>query len=193
MQVPPEEDRFHDNVGILSEAVHSLVVKAANRGFEVVAPDVVSVAKFFLMSIDKNALIDAFIEKTNRYWERIRLKERVFFLDNTDTMFGDLPVGHVAAFKSLFQHVDAKGHSIVSPDDEDDLWSLFSSQVKISIKYIHRMRGPFSYRSGQSTVNSYRFMFMSSIDIPALSKLWCVNLDYPLDSNATPQALTIQH
>jgi len=187
--IPPEEERFTSNVAELSQLVHLLVSKAYNEGFNTVHPDLVAVAGCFLSSLDALSLIQGFIRRGHFHWDKIRLKEQDFFLANAGVMFGELPVSHVDAFKVLFSSTRPDGSSVISPEDVSSLWDFFSSLVRICIKYIHRERHPYSYRTEQGVTHAYKRPFFEEVDIPTQARHWAINLDFPLESRAVQRQL----
>ena len=141
MSQPPEEDRFSRNATIMAQAVQEGVQNLYDAGYQTVSPVIVSVVAAVISSFDKKVLIEGFIDNSYRQcWEKIRLRDEVFFVENASQVFQYLPVDKVNLFKDLFTTKDKNGNSVVPEDIKDQVWNLFDSMIKISIKYVSPLR-----------------------------------------------------
>lgn len=137
-----EQERFSINSNDLSDLVQELTTQCWEQGHKDVNPVLIGLAKAYLNSLDKTVLIETFIKHSNGYWEEIRQRNEDFFIHHSGEIFGKLPVdkGNIDAFKMLFTTKDSDGNPLIEEEDRDAVWDMFSSLVKICIKYIHRVR-----------------------------------------------------
>lgn len=178
---PPEEERFYKNTLVMGELIYESVVQLRNAGHTTIEPELVKLANIIISSYDKEGLIQGFIE--NSYiecWDRIKNRDENFFVENVATIFKYLPKETVNLFRDLFIAVDENGKSIIQQSLKEELWCLFDAMVKISIKYIHKGRSPYSYSSSNEVVNAYTDNFFEEIDIIKHANNWNVKLDFPL-------------
>ena len=133
---PNTTERFFMNVEGLFQLISELVNSAYESGYKIVSPYLVNFAGFVLFRLDKNFVIETFIEKSHTHWEEIRLKDEEFFLSSAGTVFAGLPLDSVNAFKELFLLKNKSGERFVSEDDRDALWEYFESLVRISIHFL---------------------------------------------------------
>lgn len=176
----PEEDRFHRNVIDLTQLIHELVEDAHNRGYQIINPNLIILGSMFLQGYNKQSLINNFITYSHAdYWEEIRHRDENFFSEHASKIFQGLPVNNVNAFKELFVLKDANGQPVISQEDRDVIWEYFDSLIIISIKYVHRCRGPQSKVTGDGVIQSYTKRFMEYVDLPTHVRRWSVHLEYP--------------
>jgi hypothetical protein len=135
-KLPNTVERFFMNVEGLFQLISELVNSAYQNGYKVVSPYLVNFAGFVLFKLDKNFVLNTFIEKSHEHWEQIRLKDEDFFVSSAGTVFAGLPLDSVNAFKELFLLKTKTGERFVSDDDRDALWEYFESLVRISIHYL---------------------------------------------------------
>lgn len=181
----PEEKRFSANVIRLCEHVHRVVSKYHNKGYTSIDPALILFGQVILTGMSETDLINAFIKYTPMHWNKIKTRQRSFFIENANDIFKDFPTTHVDAFKTLFTIKipdEKKGESmryLITDDDEDTqaFWALFDSLVKITIKYIHRRRDPHISNSAAGFSVVYRNdKFESHLNLAELSKEWGINL-----------------
>lgn len=176
----PEEERFAKNTTIMAQAVHESVQRLYNAGYRTVDPTLVALAVTVISAFDKHYLIQGFIENSHdKCWDYIKKRDETFFVDNASGIFRYLPMDKVNLFKDLFTTKDSNGQSVVSQSLKNQLWDLFDAMIKISIKYIHKGRSPYSYSTSDSVVNAYGASFFDEVDIAHHSKVWKVKLDFP--------------
>ena len=177
--LPSEEERFSTNLIQLSEFVLAIATKSQNKGYNIVDPQVFKIVIAILRQFNKNILIEGFIKRSHKNWQRIKNNDKNFFIENAQDIFKELPSAEVNTFKELFTIKDVKGNSIVEKDDEASLWRFFESLVKISIKYVHKKRIPRSRKQGTTTISEYTGNFLPDLDLEVLSKTWNIRLDFP--------------
>jgi hypothetical protein len=187
--LPSAEERFKENVITLGSLICELVEDLQNRGHFVVNPSVVALAVAVLNELEPRSIINIFISKSNdtvegstpieHCWEKIRNRDRSFFLDNAGSIFSDLPSSRVDAFSKMFSSTDEKGNPLVCQENEDEIWDFFDSLVKISIKYIHENREPCLIRESHQEIRKYQRDFFEDVDIGYHSKVWGINLTFP--------------
>lgn len=177
---PAEEDRFADNVADLTDILHRLVVSMYNRGYNVVSPDMFQFIAFIIRSFSRTKLINDFIKKSHMHWGRIKNREREFFIENASDIFDELPAENVKCFAQLFSIRDDAGNFVIGKNKEDEIFDFFEALVKISIKYIHRIRDPYSFTTPDgSIVSRYRHQYFDQVDLAYESHIWNVKLVFP--------------
>ena len=180
MRAVPEEERFARNATIMVEAIQESVKRVYDQGIRTVNPLMITLIASLISSFDKNHLIQGFIENSHdKCWDCIKRRDENFFIDNAGDIFKYLPADKVNLFKDLYLAKDANGNSVVSQSLKDQIWSLFDAMIKISIKYIHKGRSPYSYASQDGLINAYGSEFFGEVDIGRHSHIWGVILEFP--------------
>lgn len=180
MNTAPEEERFAKNTTIMAQAVQECIQKLYNAGYKTVNPDLVALAVTVISSFDKHYLIQGFIDNSYKQcWDSIKERDETFFVENASDIFKYLPMDKVNLFKDLFTTKDAQGHSVISQSLKNQLWDLFDAMVKISIKYIHKNRGPYSYITPEGIMNAYQSSFYDEVDVMHHANKWSVKLEFP--------------
>lgn len=208
MSAVPEEERFSMNTVIMAQAVHESITRLFNAGYKTVNPTIVAFAIGVIQTFDKHYLIQGFIENchpppeswgknisnpTTVCWDNIKQRDETFFVNNASNIFKYLPMDKVNLFKDLFTTVDTNGKCVISQSLKDQIWDLFDSMIKISIKYIHKNRGPYSIKTnptlgGNSGINPttdgimdyYSAEFFQEVNLEHHAYMWSVQLDFPL-------------
>lgn len=181
MSIAPEEERFSRNATIMAQAVHESITKLYNAGYKTVDPGIVLFAVTIISSFDKHYLIQGFIEGSHETcWDGIKRRDEVFFVENAGNIFKYLPMDKVNLFKDLFTTKDMNGNSVISQPFKDQLWDLLDAMVKISIKYVHKNRNPYSIQTNEGIVNGYSTSFFNQVDVGKHANIWGVKLDFPL-------------
>lgn len=182
MSVAPEEERFAKNTTIMAQAVHESITKLFDAGYKTVDPMLVQMAVIVISGFDKHYLIQGFIENSHeKCWDGIKKRDEVFFVDNAKHIFKYLPMDKVDLFKDLFFTKDVNGNNVISQSLKDQLWGLFDAMIKISIKYIHRQRSPYSYQTENGMVNTYGAQFFEEVDLQRHASVWNVKLEFPVN------------
>lgn len=180
MSVAPEEDRFATNTTIMAQAVSESITRLYNAGYKTVDPNLVQMAVIVISGFDKHYLIQGFIENSHeKCWDGIKSRNEVFFVDNAKDIFKYLPMDKVDLFRDLFFTKDSQGKNVISNSLKNQLWDLFDAMIKISIKYIHRQRAPYSYPTETGTVNAYGSSFFEEVDLAHHASVWGVKLEFP--------------
>jgi len=178
--IPPEEERFAKNTVIMAQAVETSISKLYNAGYQVVNPIIIKMATGVVQSFDKEYLIQGFIENSHqKCWGEIKQRNETFFVANASDIFKYLPMDKVNLFKDLFTIKDSSGKSVISQDVKDEIWGLFDAMIKISIKYVHRKREPYSYIDNEYVINAYKLSFFDDIDLNHHANIWSVKLEFP--------------
>jgi hypothetical protein len=180
-QLPSEAERFSMNTVILAQAIYEGVINLYNKGYKTVDPLIVQIAIATITAFDKDYLIQGFIENSHEEcWESIRLRNEDFFIENSGKVFQYLPIEKVNLFRDLVQTKDTNGNSVVPLDLKTSIWYLFHTLVKISIKYIHKGRGPHSYqdKNGQM-IGAYTSEFFQEVNLIDHANNWGIKLDFP--------------
>lgn len=175
--IPPEEDRFKGNISGLVEFIHELISQCADDGKTEIDPSVIHLAAGFVDSYDSDVLIKHFIERSYKYWTNILDREEKFFRENCADVFVDLPMKEVNAFSDLFK---TEGDPIICQDDKDCIWEYFDSFIKISIKYVHRERGPKmrDLGKGKGPQRVYSKNVFATVDLRPYVKRLSVQLEW---------------
>src|SRR5581483_5396751 len=136
----------------------------------------------YLSSLDQKLLIETFIENSYKYWGQIKDNNEAFFVDNCGNVFAKLPVGQgdIDAFRVLFTKKDENGNYIIVPDDRTTIWDYFESFVKISIKYVHKIRECYLAQGEDGKMRPrYRHNKFPEIKVRELAKIWDITLPMP--------------
>ena len=180
MQVP-EEERFQKNAVVLGSLIQKCVQDLNNAGHNSINPLTVTFATSIIAGFDKNYLIQGFIENSHKLcWDQIKKRDEQFFTQNASEIFKMLPMERVNLFKDLFMTCDANGKSVVPQVSKDQMWDIFDALVKVSIKYLHRERRPYSEDINGNIVKSYGASFFDEVDLQYHADLWKVKLEFPL-------------
>lgn len=173
----PEADRFMDNTTILIEAIHESVTKLYNEGYKTVNPSIIFIAKCIIGGYNKDYLITGFIKNSHSTcWDSIKSRDEVYFAENSGEIFRYLPMDKVNLFKDLFTTKDRNGNSVVSEELKNEIWDIFDAMIKISIKYVHKNRQPYT----DSEENKcYSVEFLPDVDVEYHSSKWGLNLEFP--------------
>lgn len=177
----PEEERFARNAIIMAQAVSECVQQLYSAGYKTVDPTLIMFAANVISAFDRSFLIQGFIENSHAHcWDKIKGRDEIFFTNNVSEVFKYLPMDKVNLFKDLFLTKDVNGNSVVSQGLKNQVWNLFDAMIKISIKYIHKHRSPYSYQGPHGIVNTYGAQFFDEVDIGYHSQVWGVKLEFPL-------------
>ena len=180
-QIPPEEERFLVNSSELAEVLYQGVKVLHDAGYKVVDPNMILLAKAVIMNLDKKSLITGFIDNSHQLcWNKIRVRDEIFFIENASGMFKDLPTAEINLFKDLFTIKDANGQAVVGADLKNSIWDTVDSLIKICIKYIHKRRDPYSMIENGVTISCYGNDEFADIRLSHHAENWGVLLDFPL-------------
>lgn len=181
MQTPPEEERFQKNAVVLGNLVQKCVEDLNKAGHNSISPMTVQFATTLIGSFDKGFLIQGFIENSHKEcWDQIKRRDEDFFVKNAGEIFKMLPTERVNLFRDVFLIRNADGKSVVPHESKSQLWDLFDALIKISIKYIHRNRQPYSQNVNGQLKQGYYASFFDEVDIEYHSDVWKVKLEFPI-------------
>jgi len=179
MSIAPEEERFAKNVGIMSQLILDGTRKLYDAGYKTVDPSTIALATTIISTFDKHHLIRGFIENSHeKCWDKMKERDEVFFVENANSIFKFLPMDKINLFKDLFLTKDKQGNSVIAPAVKKQVWELFDAMIKISIKYIHKHRSPYSYSTPTGVINTYNTEFYEKVDLSRHSQVWNVKLDF---------------
>jgi len=178
VNIPPE-DRFYKNILILSEILYNGFNELKNLGYTSLNPSMIDLVMNIISSFDKKYLITAFIKKSHeKFWDKIKLRDEEYFIENSHKIFDILPMKNLDVFKELYLSKDEKGNSIITDDQKDDIWNLLDALVKISIKFVHENRDPQSIVKDGKTLLKYNKEFLNDVNIEYHKKEWGLNLTF---------------
>lgn len=179
--MPPEEVRFSTTTTQLAGLIYESVCKIRDLGYKTVDPQLVDMISKLIPVYDKKELIEGFITNSHvACWDSISKRDEEFFIKNAGEIFKYLPMDKVDLFKDLFQTKDSNGNNVIGEDLKNKLWRLFDSMVKISIKYVHKGRVPYSLDNGKEIISKYGLPFYEDVNITHHATLWKVTLEFPL-------------
>lgn len=168
MAYPTEEDKFFSNLQEFFGLIESIVEELFTKQKTTFHPNLVKLAKQHLEKKPKNSLLELFASSSHVYWDAIRKRDESFLMDNVDSVFGSDPVvkEHIQPIKQIFIE------SLVVEEDKQIIWKFLDVFIKISIKYIHRMRGGMDDGSGPN----YLIEFMNQVDLAHHASNWNLTL-----------------
>jgi hypothetical protein len=177
---PNEEDRFHANINVMAQAIQESILQLHRRGYQTVDPNLVEVALTLILTLDKRDLMEGFIKGSHeKCWDSIKTRDEAFFVQNAESIFHFIPMTNVNLFRDLFLTKDSHGNNVISQELKDQIWTLFASLIKISIKFIHRERGPQTIVNGQDITRIYTLNYLPEVNLSRHSYIWEVVLPFP--------------
>lgn len=140
--IKPEEERFYDNLEILINCIeYNFKNISAKTGINISAVNMIPAVKTFLPTFSKNYIIEMFIDKSHqKCWNIINERNEEYFLNNASTLLSFIPSNNVNVFKDLFLAKNEDGEFILTDKDKETIYNLLDILIKISIKYVYRMR-----------------------------------------------------
>lgn len=175
---PSPSERFKQNTIILFDIIIEMFEEGSENN--VIDNDIriISVLKIFLESCSGERMINNFIKKTNKHWEKIKDRDIEYFknhglslftsikedgldtavdqkLKKENTFFKNLKFADIDCFKKLLESTyskNGKEFEILSQERKDDIWKILSSFVKISVVHIHQER---NYVNGEYSQEYY--------------------------------------
>jgi hypothetical protein len=177
--IKPEEERFTDTAVMLSKAIHHNITILCNMGYKTIDPNTIDLITKGIPYFGHHQLIQGFIQNSHKLcWNKIKERNEQFFVENAGDIFQYLPTGEVNLFKDLFTTKDKNGVNIIEQDIKTQIWKLFDAMIKISIKYIHKNRSPYSQKNDEVVNCFYERSFFDEVDIKIHSNLWNVTLEF---------------
>lgn len=179
MSGKPEEERFSDIAVQLSQAIHYCVTDLFNMNYNTVDPALVLLVTNIMQRFDKHTLIQGFIENSHiECWDKIKKRDEEYFVENASNIFKYLPSGQVNLFKDLFTTKDSNGVSVIDQDTKNQIWKLFDVMIKISIKYVHKNRLPYSVKESCTFNKYYERDFFIDVKVEQHAETWGVVLEF---------------
>jgi hypothetical protein len=175
-----EEERFHKNMMGLANLIHELISSCWDEGYKNISPSIIGLVKSYLNGYDKIQLISDFIQVSHTYWQEIKDREENFFIEHAYQIFKGLPEDQINLFSLLFTAKNSQGKNIIVDEDRDAIWAFFESFVKISIRYLHRVRVLKLIETENGLIPRYTVKIFPNIKLREWAKIWQVKLDgYP--------------
>jgi hypothetical protein len=144
--LPDEKERFFTTGQDTFNAFAEIVQDANSRGDCDLSPSLITLVGAIYSNIkDKEWLIESFIERSWKHWDKIADKDAIFFAENSDTLFFGVPPATVESVADLFVEKGGKPAAIRG-EDLDYLFSFVIVLVKICIKYVHKSSKDFPVR-----------------------------------------------
>lgn len=160
--LPPEEERFAVNINAFTQYLSGIIGDLQKQGKTKIQPVLVLAAGAYLQVQGKHELIRGFIDRSHLWWDSVRTRDEVTFFKNTHRIFGELPQEHIDSFTVLFETKDADGKPIVDQTARNEIWRIFGSLIKISIKYAY------------ANQNAWKSV---GLDFQDQARLWGVSFD----------------
>jgi hypothetical protein len=148
-QVPPVQ-RFHEVAIGIAETVHAIVEELEKEKKKIAVKS--AITKFgvqVITAFPPKDLITGFLAKSEPTWNSIINRDESFFLKTADTLFAELPMEEVSAFKKLVEK-DKSGNRLIKDDDVIFFWDSFTVLVKIMISYLDE-----KYKKSPANVEYY--------------------------------------
>lgn len=174
--VVPEEERFQNNLGVLCDIAHTNLKVLCEKGYvDNMTCELCNLAASMVKQFDRKILINSFINNSHLHcWDRVHMEDVDFFIKDATNIFKALPVDKVLFFKELFEGKDRDGKPFLTDVIKADIWRVCKGLVKISIKYVHRERMPYSKldpADGKQKLY-YGASFMPNVDLDRHGKKW---------------------
>lgn len=112
------------------------------------------------------------IIKQPRHWDKINERDEKFMEENAFAIFRIVPAGNVNEFRKIFQSKNDKGEYIVGKEDRDIIWDYLETFVRISLRYIHDEREPYSIMVDGKKKFNYHVKYVRDIDLTYHGKKW---------------------
>jgi hypothetical protein len=164
MKTPAE--RFKENLLLFVDLCKDLLADLIAKKRTTLNPSIIPTASIFISSLSADELMENFIENGNLFFAKIKLRDKTFFVENSQKIFPDVPLELLDQIKNIF----LSG----SVEDEESFWEFFDSFVKTSIHYIHEKRKPFLLDNEPR----YHVQYQQKINIKKLSEQWNVILKF---------------
>jgi hypothetical protein len=194
------EDRFKTNLLILFEIINDMYEDGINNEVIESRINVLPFIKLYIKRTSSDKLIKKFIKETYQFWDKIKLKNDIYFKEEGLKLFStieekgidsikedeefkkdnnltkSLSTDHVVIFKKLLEGsyvFEDENIDVFDDERKEDVWRVMHSFVKISISYIHETRK--MVKDDERT--SYRIPFMDEIHVVDMATEWKVKLN----------------
>lgn len=123
---------------LLSAVSHTVKILNLNKiNTQNITPDTIELLKMFVQGYDKIKIIETFIKKTNKYWDKILIRDENFFIDNSESIFPKIGDYDITILKTVFDSKNNDGEYIINKNIKSQIFEIVAAMVKICIKYIH--------------------------------------------------------
>ena len=176
-----QPEKFVYNLEVLCRVVTEIARDIQKKGYNVVSPEMISLASEYLKAKDPEKLLQNFIKYSYKHWEKIKKRNENFFGEEASKIFPDLPSSIIELFCKLLYLEDGDNQRVISEEQREEVWIIFESFVKISINYIHQERKPCIkiYEDGREK-KRYTMKFFKEIDLEPICELWKIELIFNL-------------
>lgn len=165
--------KFKKNLIALLELFQEIIVyiKTEKPFYKLdIEPNILSLAKFKLSSMDDLILIENFISKSYNYWDQIKEKDEEFLVQNSNVLFEGAPVEYINIFTEILTKCDDNNTPLIDNDIKDNIWEILNGLVINSIKHIHIQR------KYNTTTKKYTVIYAKDIKLGEVSEKWNVKL-----------------
>lgn len=111
-----------------------------------------------LVGQDRTGFIDGFIDKSYPFWPEIKKKNKAFL--NAELAGKLFPSVMPAIRKKIMELILTEKNANIARDEEA-IWNKLTGIIKVSIKYVYRIRAPKVVGA-----HDYRVSFKPEIDVP---------------------------
>lgn len=180
--LPSAPERFKNNLGVLFEIFERIIPEANAKGLDTTLLMLaLPVGRDKLEKTKSDTIINGFISKSYKYWDKIYTKDTSFFADNATSIFDEAPPVILDIVKTIFTVNAPDGGKYVSEETEIEVWNLLKSLVKISINYVHTQREMRTIQETDKdgnthTIKKYTKEFYPQLSISKLKEKWSVNI-----------------
>lgn len=137
MSEPDSKERFVLNTESLFGLVEDLIQNAYNNGYKTIEPSMIRFVNTLFRTMDSDYIIQRFISRSRKHWEKIKNRDESFFIENASSVFEGLSLENINAFKNLFELTkEDEQEPYVVDEDREAIWDHFQSLVKISLSYL---------------------------------------------------------
>lgn len=179
-----EVDRFSKSLETLMRLVTSCVTVLNQKGIKSIDASFLRMCEGLVSAADKKDLISGFINNTHIHWETIFQRDETFFIDNAGDLF-TIPIdtSKLDIFRDIMKGKNEDDTPLISTEIKNQLWNILEVMIKISIKYIHNGRAPFSYKcdsvSPSKLIPAYGAEFFDNIDLRKYVPICKLKLPFP--------------
>jgi len=184
-----EEERFHKNVNSLKIVISDEVKRVHDLGLTTIKSFYINFIFSCLLneeSVSKRELIEMFISETSSMWNQVAERDVQFivsFIAETVKKYKDkssVPIGNFGDEEknkvlNLFEPPSDKEG--ISKGSMRTIWKFFDSLVIISIKFVHRERGPVLVQREDKSVKAYK-KNVFPMKLSKHASVWGVKLEW---------------
>lgn len=137
------EERFRKRLLELGDYIHDLISYCWTNNYKLVDPCVVKLALDAIATYEKSFLIETFIKYSQIHWEKIRLKDERFFIEDFESIFHFMSqekLQKMDLFKRLLELKKNNGEPALGKAARNAIWMMLHILVKASIEYLREHR-----------------------------------------------------